>query len=478
MNRVWRWVAILSLTITSSIATWAAIHPVPLKPDTDPSVCLECHTDKNKGKHVHSAMAMGCTACHQIRVYRNITRVLLVTPSPSHLCLTCHADKDASKIKGRVHPPAVRDCLKCHSPHSSDFQYQLLKAPSGDSAKDNLCLECHKIGVNIPKGGSRHPALDMGCNTCHITHKTGPRGVREFDYHLTKDAPALCLDCHDVKDPALIKAHHGQPFGKADCLECHDPHQSDKPFLLAKYTHPPFASGQCDVCHKPAKDGKVVLTAATPKEICVMCHSDIADQIDKSKVPHPGAQMSDCTDCHSPHGGRFPCFPKPNPVAVCTGCHSDIGALGKKAHPHKAAFDVQGGCAVCHDPHGSSNNHILRASTPNKLCLECHGPDSHPTKVASEHVVTIFKGKVRLPEDYFRRERVVILPLKYGRGHPIAGHPVTDVTDPMDVKKIIKKINCLTCHQPHSSSQPNLLVKDQTYNSLFCASCHTNLQRR
>jgi predicted CXXCH cytochrome family protein len=40
------------------------------------------------------------------------------------------------------------------------------------------------------------------------------------------------------------------------------------------------------------------------------------------------------------------------------------------------------------------------------------------------------------------------------------------------------KIDCLSCHQPHSSAQPDLLVKDQTNNMQFCSSCHKNLTQR
>ena len=36
--------------------------------------------------------------------------------------------------------------------------------------------------MNVPEKGSRHAALDMGCDTCHVTHKTGERGKQEFDY--------------------------------------------------------------------------------------------------------------------------------------------------------------------------------------------------------------------------------------------------------------------------------------------------------
>src|SRR5271168_2808063 len=141
-------------------------------------------------------MAMGCTSCHEIRVNKDITRVKLITTTPLALCLTCHADKNAADIKGTVHPPAVRDCVKCHDQHSSDYKNQLLKPTSGD-AKENLCLTCHTTGLNVPEKGSRHAALDMGCETCHFTHKTGPEPTVENRFHLTKSPPALCLDCHD-----------------------------------------------------------------------------------------------------------------------------------------------------------------------------------------------------------------------------------------------------------------------------------------
>jgi predicted CXXCH cytochrome family protein len=469
VNGALKLMSVVVLVGAFSTATWAAVHPVPLDPKADPASCLQCHEDKTKGKSVHSAIAMGCTSCHQIRVSKDVTRVTLTTPTPLALCLTCHADKKAADIKGKVHPPAVRDCLKCHDPHTTDNKNQLLKPASGDSKDTNLCLECHTIGVNVPKDGSRHAALDMGCDGCHITHKTGERGAREFDYHLTKDAPALCLDCHDVKDAGLIKAHQGQPFGTADCLTCHDPHESASKHLMAKYTHSPFAGGQCDACHAPAKDGKVVLTAPTAKEICLGCHSDKGEQIEKAKVQHPGA-AGDCTDCHSPHAGNFPYFPKPNPVAVCLGCHTDQAEQGKKAHPHQPAFEQ--GCGICHDPHGNDNLHLLRAKTPNALCLECHGPDSTPAKLEGEHVVTIFDGKVKLPDTYF--DKVVVLPIRYGSGHPVKGHPIGDIMDPKDISKVLTPLSCWSCHQPHSSAQADLLIKDEPNNMAFCDNCHKN----
>ena len=453
----------------------AAVHPIPLEKNVDAAKCLECHEDKSKGKFVHSAIAMGCLSCHEVRVNKDITRIKLITTTPQSLCITCHADKDAATLKGTVHPPAVRDCIKCHDPHTSDNKFQLLKATLGDK-KDNLCLSCHTQGTNVPAKGSRHAALDMGCDACHTTHKVGEKGKQEFDDHLTKAVPALCMDCHDVKDAALIKAHQGQPFATARCTQCHDPHQSAQPKLMARFTHPPFAEKTCEICHAPAKDGKVVLTNTDTRALCATCHSDQVDKIDKAKVPHPGAQ-GECLACHNPHAGKTPGFLQPDPVRACLACHSDQADQFKKAHLHQPAFGQA--CAICHEPHGGENEHLLRAKKVDDLCLECHGPESPaPKKVEGEPLITIFGGSVKLPEDYFQRNRTFVLPLKFGRGHPVEGHPIANVVDPKDITKLRAQLSCLSCHQPHSSAQPDLLVKDQANNAQFCASCHKDLTKR
>ena len=444
----------------------AAKHPVPLDPKVDAAKCLECHEDKTKGKTVHSAIKMGCLSCHEVRVSKDATRVKLITATPAALCFTCHKDKDPSSLTGKIHPPQVRDCLKCHDPHKSESQALLLKPTSGGQTQ-NLCLSCHDVGVHVSKGGSRHPALDSGCDTCHTMHKSGDPNQDEFVYHLSKAIPQLCLDCHDPKDEKLREAHHGQPFETADCIQCHDARQSKSPKLMQAFLHNPFENKECDDCHQPAKNGKVVLTQKDVKSTCVMCHEEQAKQIASAKVQHPGAQ-DDCTVCHNPHGGQTPGFLQPNPVAACLACHSDQAEQLKKKHLHQPASDL--GCATCHEPHGGDNAHLLRAKSVNALCLECHGPDASPQKLGNEHLVAIFDGKVKLPENYFNK--VPILPLKYGLGHPTENHPVSDVMNPKT--KALIAMNCLTCHQPHAGNEPGMLVKDQKNDMNFCKTCHVN----
>ena len=411
-------------------------------------------------------MKMGCLSCHEVRVSKEATHVKLIAATPAGLCFTCHKDKNPSGIKGEIHPPGVRDCLKCHDPHTSANKNQLLKATSGDKTQ-NLCLSCHEVGVSVPQGGSRHDALDMGCDTCHVIHKGGDPSQPEFADHLTKAAPALCLDCHDAGAEDLRKAHQNQPFGAADCLQCHDPHQSKSAKLMQAFLHNPFEGKQCDACHQPAKDGKVVLTQKESKALCVTCHEEQAKQIASAKVQHPGAQ-GDCTDCHNPHAGKTAAFLQPNPVAVCLPCHSDQAELAKKKYLHQPAFGQ--GCATCHVAHGGDNAHLLRAGGVNPLCLECHGPDASPQKLESEHLLAIFGGKVKLPENYF--DKVPILPLKYGLGHPTENHPVSDVTNPKT--KALIAMTCLTCHDPHAGNEQGMLAKDQKNDMSFCRTCHIN----
>lgn len=444
----------------------AAKHPVPLEPNTDAATCATCHEDKAKGPVVHSAIAAGCLSCHELRVSKDITRVKLTTVTPVKLCLQCHTDKDAAQIKGHVHNPNVRDCLKCHDPHTSKNKNVLIKAESG-TASENLCLQCHTTGLNVGAKGSRHAALDGGCDTCHVIHKSGAGPEPEFRDHLTKAVPALCIDCHDLKDEQIVKAHKGQPIQGSNCLECHDPHQSDGPKLMRAFLHDPFQQQACDSCHQPAKDGKVVLTAKSTQELCATCHDDEVKQINTAKVGHEGAK-GDCTSCHSPHGGNNPGFITPDPVSACVACHSDTADELKKAHVHQPVGEQS--CAICHEPHGGTNPKLLRTANVNQLCLECHGPDSDPKKLPKEHMVAIFDGKVKLPENYF--DTVPILPLKYGVGHPTENHPVGDVTNIQT--KAVTPMSCLSCHQPHSSAKPGLLVKDQANNLAFCRTCHTN----
>ena len=172
----------------------AALSPAPVFLRRDPSCSSrqehrlgqvpECHEDKAKGKNVHSAIAMGCTSCHEIRVNKDVTRVKLITTTPQALCLTCHADKNAADLKGTVHPPAVRDCLKCHDPHTSDNKYQLLKPTSGDKKAEPLP---RPATPRAERPGKRQPPRRAGHGLRDLPRHPQDRRERQAGVRLPPD---------------------------------------------------------------------------------------------------------------------------------------------------------------------------------------------------------------------------------------------------------------------------------------------------
>jgi predicted CXXCH cytochrome family protein len=286
-----------------------------------------------------------------------------------------------------------------------------------------------------------------------------------------KAGSAKCLECHDLKDPKLQKSHHNMLFATSNCLSCHQPDHQGGPKHLRAFEHPPFATGNCELCHAPAVDGKVKLNQPSEKALCLSCHDDKVKLIDSSKVHHPGAS-GDCTTCHNPHASDKPGLAKTDSVSICLSCHTDFEDLKKKSVHHQPAFGE--GCATCHTPHGGDEEHLLRAKG-NALCLECHAAGVKPTPLPERHMVAIFDGKVKLPEDYFQKNHVPVLHLSDGKGHPVPGHPVSDVLDPADHSKVKTPMSCLSCHQPHASAQPGLLIGDQPKGHAFCATCHQKM---
>jgi predicted CXXCH cytochrome family protein len=186
-------------------------HPVPLDPNASAATCLQCHSDLQKGKYVHTAMSMGCITCHAVENQNGGTRVRL-TAASDQLCVGCHTLSTEKVLHG---PYREGLCVACHSPHSSDFP-----AHTWVSAQDT-CMGCHtrrlkvddvKQIVTTPWGQALTLAQMKGGQYLNLN-------------------AAETLN-HPVEGHPVSGLNTSPKLARVTCLSCHRPHASNYANLL------------------------------------------------------------------------------------------------------------------------------------------------------------------------------------------------------------------------------------------------------
>jgi predicted CXXCH cytochrome family protein len=169
-----------------------------------------------------------------------------VLAGPAHAddanCAVCHEQLVSGKS---VHPAMAMGCASCHSAlDTTDVPHKVTnRNPKGLIAKmKDLCFNCHDRGPF--QKTTVHGALRLGCTTCHNPHATEHARV------LKEEMPRLCLNCHAEAMTAKKGGTHTMA-GNEVCSNCHQPHASDTPKLVN--TQPEGASkDQTAMSKKPA----------------------------------------------------------------------------------------------------------------------------------------------------------------------------------------------------------------------------------
>ncbi len=167
------------------------------------------------------------------------------------------------------------------------------------------CLECHK---DLTEGKVVHPAVQMGCQSCHtgvdatsVPHKFADK------LGLSAQPPDLCFQCHD------------------------------KAQFTKKVQHAPVAAGKCLNCHTPHSGPNESLLKAAGNALCEQCHAGIVSKphvvMDLLKSGHVLAGLRDpvregkrfgCISCHVPHSsdwGKLFRYDAENAPGLCKYCH-------------------------------------------------------------------------------------------------------------------------------------------------------------
>ena len=206
------------------------------------------------------------------------------------------------------------------------------------------------------------------CGNCHVD--------RQAEWATTKHAHAWA---------DLEGSGHASPA----CYGCHTTNgnsnlapDSTGYFAVKANAKPFYQDVQCEACHGPGSHH-----VAAPGDVQPL-----------STIVADTGLTTGCGTCHS--GAHDPFveewrssghgFVEPHALgnASCIGCHDGTAAL-KRFDTHAAFIEDTSAtwtaitCAVCHDPHGSSNPAQLRypINTPDlttNLCMQCHYRNSAP----------------------------------------------------------------------------------------------------
>jgi len=204
-----------------------------------------------------------------------------------------------------------------------------------------------------------------------------------------------------------------------NCLAngCHDA------IRTKQFVHAPVDGDDCLSCHQqvnqqhPSPAGQDFAPAAEGSLLCFQCHEQEGFN---SRHKHGPSASGACTVCHDPHSSDQQGLLKMPLKELCLDCHQDFAAsMEEAAHLHTAIRKLD--CGACHLPHSSDQASLLKGDSI-KLCFECH-----------ENIKTKYDSSLNKHKALYVRQR------------------------------------CGNCHFAHFSQYPALLVKP---GADLCLTCH------
>lgn len=167
------------------------------------STCYSCHYRIASYPYVHGPAAVwSCLSCHDDKSEPKYS----VKKPDTEVCFGCHIEQK-NEWAGRKYthgPVTLGKCAICHSPHASEYAFNLYK-PTWD-----LCVTCHAekangrhvLGDSFSTEG--HPTRnrpdpvrtgkELTCASCHQPHASNSPHLWAFDVQSMFE---LCQRCHN-----------------------------------------------------------------------------------------------------------------------------------------------------------------------------------------------------------------------------------------------------------------------------------------
>lgn len=252
-------------------------------------------------------------------------------------------------------------------------------------------------------------------------------------FHKNEVMPPECKGCHGSKLPARLEKTARVGYGQVStqCYSCHQ-----RIVEAPEWKHFPASAMLCRACHQSdLPRAEVSVPTGRIEEICFSCHLNKEKWLAMKHV-HGPVGTGDCTICHDPHGSnsQFQLWTD-GKAKLCVVCHEDkkkFIARGAEERLKVHGILSARGCVACHSPHATEHRFQLLDDIE-ALCVSCHA-DLKDVEV----------------------------------GHPVVGHPLRGVADPL---RPGTDLICTGCHDPHGSEYPFMLPAD-VRGGLICAKCH------
>jgi len=159
-----------------------------------------------------------------------------------------------------------------------------------------------------------------------------------------------------------------------------------------KFVHAPVAAKECDSCHEAVdEDAHKYKLVSEESKLCVDCHDAVGESLEEdgsSRSRHHPAAAGECTSCHDPHGSvvarllkeAYPSDPygafDEKRYELCFECHeaelvteqqtseaTEFRNGTANLHYLHVAKNAKGrGCNLCHMPHASTQDRLVRTS--------------------------------------------------------------------------------------------------------------------
>lgn len=462
------------------------------------AACLRCHNDRGpveayvargcSGCHVDphaGSLGLSCEKCHTQMNWRPQglvaehanTRFPLVGMHAVAACESCHDRAPVNFYMG-----APTDCFSCHQKDYNSAPSHLSSGYSTD------CQQCHSQGgwdqthfnhSFFPLSGE-HAGLD--CTQCHTSGKL-------------ESIPSDCNACHNDK---YLTAPNHVANSWTDCRQCHTINGWD----LANFNHAffPLNGGHtgldCTQCHIPGN-----YQSLTPD--CNSCHND-----DYQTAPsHVSSGFStDCLQCHTvnrwdqvnfTHTSAFPLTSGHSNLS-CSQCHTS-GSLGSipsdcyschqsnyQGAPNHVLSNFSTDCRQCHNTSDWTQAVIdhsffpLTAGHSNLSCAQCHTSGSvgsipsdcyscHQDKyqTAPNHVSSGFSH-----DCLGCHTTTTWLGATFTHAFPLTGNHNLSCTT-CHLGGNTSTFTCLnTCHSKSNTDSHHSDVRNYTYDSAACYTCH------